>query len=124
MRLAQQYRFFGLFLALLVFCTLMVIRQFNVNRARHVELREAFILLQAKGWTNEAQRLFARLINELPEQSDKVLIDDFQRTMMLVDPGSKHPESLIWTYHWTVSNELERRSESTLRRALKLARES
>lgn len=89
-----------------------------------MELREAFILLQAKGWTNQAQRLFTRLIDELPEQSDKVLIDDFQRTMMLVDPATKHPESLIWTYHWTVSNELERRSESSLRRALKLAKES
>ena len=124
MRLLRQHQFFFLFLALLVFCSLMVIRQFNVNRANHIELREAFILLQAKGWTNEAQRLFTRLLAEVPEQSNKVLIDDFQRTMMLVDPGAKHPESLIWTYHWTVSNELERRSESSLRRALKLAREN
>src|SRR2546423_13514404 len=107
MRLLQQYRFFALFVVLLVFCTVMVIRQFNVNRARHVELREAFILLQAKGWTNEAQRLFTRLINEVSEEPDKILIEDFQRTMMLVDPGTKHPENLIWTYHWTVSNELE-----------------
>src|SRR5437899_12245204 len=99
MRLLQQYRFFALFVVLLAFCSVMVIRQFNVNRARHVELREAFILLQAKGWTNEAQRLFTRLINELPEQSNKVLIDDFQRTVMLLHPGTRHPESLIWTYH-------------------------
>jgi hypothetical protein len=61
---------------------------------------------------------------EIPEENNRVLLDDFQRTMMLVDPGTQHPENPIWVYHWTVSNELERRSESTLRRALKLAQEN
>jgi hypothetical protein len=116
-------RFFLLFVGLLIFCSLMVIRQFNVNRAKHVELREAFILLQSRGYTNEAARLFGRLLAQVPEETNRVLIDDFQRTMMLVDPGSQHPENLIWQYHWVVSNELEKRSESTLKRALKLAHE-
>jgi hypothetical protein len=116
-------RFFLLFVGLLIFCSLMVIRQFNVNRARHVEVREAFILLQSRGYTNEAARLFSRLLAQVPEEANRVLIDDFQRTMMLVDPGSQHPENLIWQYHWVVSNELEKRSESTLKRALKLAHE-
>src|SRR5690349_19809000 len=123
MRFLGQYRFFILFLVLLVFSSLMVIRQYDVNRSRHIELREAFILLQARGYTNQAERLFQRLLEQLPEQPDKVLLDDFQRTMMLVDPSTKRPQSLVWTYHWTVSNELERRSESTLKHALKLARE-
>jgi hypothetical protein len=123
MRLLRQYRFFLLFLGLLVFSSLMVIRQYDVNRSRHVELREAFILLQARGYTNQAERLFQRLLRELPEQPDKVLVDDFQRTMMLVDPTSKRNQNLVWTYHWTVSNELERRSEGTIHRALKLAHE-
>jgi hypothetical protein len=117
----RQYRFFFLFLALLLFCSLMVMRQFNVNRSKHIELREAFILLHSKGYTNQAIRLFTRLLTDLPEESNKTLVDDFQRTLMLVDPGTDHPENLIWKYHWTVSNELERRSASTLRRALKLA---
>jgi hypothetical protein len=124
MRFLRQYQFFLLFVALLVFCSLMVMRQFNVNRSKHVDLREAFILLHTKGYTNQAIRLFARLLSDLPEESNKTLMDDFQRTLMLVDPGTQHPENLIWKYHWTVSNELEKRSESSLRRALKLAEEN
>lgn len=123
MRWFRQYQFFALFVALLIFCSLMVVRQFNVNRAKHVELREAFILLHSKGYTNEALRLFHRLLVDLPEESNKTLMDDFQRTLMLVDPGTDHHENPIWKYHWTVSNELEKRSESAIRRARKLADE-
>ena len=119
----RQYRFFFLFLALLLFCSLMVMRQFNVNRSKHIELREAFILLHSKGYTNQAIRLFHRLLTDLPQESNKTLMDDFQRTLMLVDPGTEHPENPVWKYHWTVSNELEKRSESTLLHALKLAEE-
>jgi hypothetical protein len=124
MRFLRQYQFFLLFLALLVFCSLMVMRQFNVNRSKHVELREAFILLHTKGYTNQAIRLFTRLVSTVHEESDKALVDDFQRTVMVIDPGTPRPENLIWKYHWTVSNELEKRSESSLRRALKLAEEN
>ena len=46
-----------------------------------------------------------------------------ERTLGLVDPRTQHPENLIWKYHWTVSNELEKRSEGTLARALKMAEE-
>ena len=123
MRWFRQYQFFLLFVALLIFCSLMVMRQFNVNRAKHVELREAFILLHSRGYTNQAARLFYRLLLDLPEQSNKTLMDDFQRTVMLVDPSTDHPANLIWKYHWTVSNELEHRSESAIRRARKLADE-
>ena len=43
---------------------------------------------------------------------------------MLVDPlATNQTNNLIYNYHWTVSSELERRSESTLQRALELARE-
>jgi hypothetical protein len=52
---------------------------------------------------------------------DKALFDDFQRTLTLVKPSLQQPENLLWEYHWTVSNELEKRSESNLERALKLA---
>ena len=124
MRFLRQYQFFLLFVVLLVFCSLMVMRQFNVNRSKHVDLREAFILLHTKGYTNQAIRLFTRLLTDLPNESNKTLMDDFQRTLMLVDPGTQHPENLIWKYHWTVSNELEKRSESSLRRALKVAEEN
>jgi hypothetical protein len=123
MRFLRQYRFALLFLLLLVFCSVMVIRQFSFKQSHHVEVREAFILLYTRGYTNEANRLYQRLLRESSDLVNRQLLDDFQRTLLLVDPGAKQPENLIWRYHWTISNELERRSESTLQRALKLAEE-
>ena len=79
--------------------------------------------MHTRGYTNQATRLYNHLLNEMYTLSNKQLIDDFQRTLLLVDPGANRPENLIWKYHWTVSNELERRSESSLVRALKLADE-
>ena len=123
MRFLRQYRFALLFLLLLVFCSIMVIRQFSFKQSHHVEVREAFILLYTRGYTNEANRLYQRLLRESSDLPNRQLSDDFQRTLQVVDPSAKQPENLIWRYHWTVSNELERRSESTLQRALKLADE-
>ncbi|MDB6067809.1 MAG: hypothetical protein JWR26_4017 [Pedosphaera sp.] len=123
MRFLRRYKFVWLFLALLVFCSVMVIRQIEQNQSRHVELREAFILLYSKGYTGKAQHLYDRLLRDLENESNRTLFDDFQRTLQLVDPAASHPESLIWRYHWTVSNELEKRSESTLTHALKLSEE-
>ena len=123
MHFLRQHRFMLLFFALLVFCSVMVLRQFNANQSKHIELREAFILLHTRGYTNEADRLYQRLLREMPELPNKRLIDDFQRTLLLVDPYTQQTNNLIWKYHWTVSNELDRRSESTLMRARKLAEE-
>jgi hypothetical protein len=117
----RRHRILLLFVAILVLCSVLVIRQFTLNRERHVELREAFILLEVKGYRNEAQRLFQRLLAELPSISNQQLLDDFQRTITLVNPLGSDTENLIWRYHWTVSNEFERRSEKTLERALKMA---
>jgi len=119
----RQYKFVLLFLLLLVFCSVMVILQIDANQERHVEIREAFILLHTRGYTNQAQKLYHRLLLDLYKLPDRALLDDFYRTVLLVDPNSDQPSNLIWKYHWTVSNELDRRSESTLMRALKLAEE-
>src|SRR5216684_3215754 len=43
----------------------MVVRQLNARQSKHVELREALILLQTGGYTNEAERLYRRLVREL-----------------------------------------------------------
>ncbi len=119
----RRNRFILSFLALLVFCSVMVIRQYRLNQARHVELREAFILLYTKGYKKEAERIYQRLLEDIHRLPDQRLMDDFQRTLLLVDPTSDQPDNLIWKYHWTVSKQLESRSESTLKRALKLAGE-
>jgi hypothetical protein len=119
----RQYRTGLLFAFLLILCSVMVVRQFNRNRSRHVELRDAFVMLEVKGYRPQAEKLFQRLLNELPRLSSEALLDDFQRTLTLVDPSKQQPENLIWKYHWTVSNELERRSERALDRALRMAGE-
>jgi hypothetical protein len=123
MRFFRGNRFALIFFVLLIFCSAMVVRQFMVNQSRHVELREYFILLYYKGYREQAERLFKRLMRELEGLPNKALMDDYQRTLMLVDPATQQPNNLIWKYHWTVSNELEKRSEGTLQRALKMAEE-
>jgi len=123
MSFLRRYRYFLMFTLLLVACSVMVVRQAVMNNSRHVELREAFILLQAKGYKNEAQRLFQRLLAGLESLPNSVVMQDYQRTLTLIDPAASQPDNLVWKYHWTVSQELEKRSESTLVKALKLAHE-
>ncbi len=124
MRFIRHYRYVLSFLALLVFCSVMVIRGLQERQSKHVELREAMILLHTRGYTNQAAHLYTRLIQDAKELPNKVLLDDFQRTLLLVDPSTKQFRNPIWNYHWVVSNELEKRSESTLERARQLAEEN
>ncbi|MBA4149755.1 MAG: hypothetical protein H0X66_16705 [Verrucomicrobia bacterium] len=124
MRFFRKYRFVLLFLVLLVFCSVMVIRQFRINDREHEEVREAFILLYIKGYQPEAEKLYQRLLRDAPDLSARQLLDDFQRTLLLVDPISVQTNNLIYNYHWYVSKQLDIRSESTLLRARKLAEES
>ena len=124
MRFMGQYRFVLLFFALLVFCSVMVLRQFKLNHERHNELREAFILLHSKGYTNQADRLYYRLLVQVGRVPNRVLFDDFQRTMMLVDPDVPQPKNLIWKYHRILGDELEKRSPKIFGRALRLAEET
>ena len=84
-----RHKFVLLFLALLVFSSVMVILQMDWKRSQHVESREAFILLHTRGYTNEAVALYNRLLRELPALPRKELLEDFQRTMMLVDPRDR-----------------------------------
>jgi len=123
MECIRKHRSWFIFLGFLGLCSLLVAVQFRQNRTRHVELREAFILLHSRGYTAESERLYQRLLGELKNLPDSVLLEDFQRTLTLVEPGRQDPENLIWRYHWTVSNELEKRSAVSLQKALKLARE-
>ena len=44
MRFLGQHRFVLSFLLLLVFCSVMVIRQIDARKSRHIELREQFSL--------------------------------------------------------------------------------
>jgi hypothetical protein len=122
-RFLRQYRFVLLFLVLLVFCSIMIIHQFRVNEDKHVELREAFILLYIKGYKPESERIYQRLLEQTPRLSNKQLLEDFYRTLMLIDPTSQQTNNLIFNYHWYVSKQLDVRSEGTLMRAKELADE-
>jgi hypothetical protein len=121
MKFLRRHRFLLAFLALLSFCSAMVVRQVVANQSKHVEMREAFILLFSKGYRPEAERLYKRLLRDLETLPDKTLQEDYWRTLMLVDPMTQQPDNLVWRYHWTVSKEFEKRSASTLLRARKLA---
>ena len=123
----RQHKFALLFLLLLVFCSLMFVRQwmhrYDERNTRHTELREAMILLQTGGYSNEAARLYWRLYNELESLSNKQIVEDWQRTVTLVDPGANQPSNSVWRYYWTVRKEMERRSGDIIERARKLADE-
>ena len=123
----RQHKFALLFLLLLVFCSLMFVRQwmhrYDARNTRHTELREAMILLQTGGYSNEAARLYWRLYNELESLSNKQIVEDWQRTVTLVDPSANQPSNSVWRYYWTVRKEMERRSGDIIERARKLADE-
>jgi hypothetical protein len=119
----RQYRFTLILMVVLVATSVAVIHKVRSGQSRHVEIREAFILLYTRGYTNEANRLYEKLLQDLDKLPNKQVTDDFQRTLLLVDPSANQPKNLIWKYHWTVSNQMDKRSEGTLMRALKLAEE-
>jgi hypothetical protein len=134
-RFFRGNRFALIFFVLLIFCSAMVVLQFMANQSRHDELRENFILLYlyTEGrYPAESKRLYDRLLLELETMTNKELMDDYQRTLMLVDAATPQQTNLIWKYHWSVSNELGKRrervherppSEAALQRALKMAEE-
>ena len=111
MKFLRRHQFIFLFLGTLAFCDVMVIRQFLANEAQHVELREALIRLQEKGYTSEAARCYQELVLDLQRVPTKVLADDVLRTSTLVSTSIPQPENLTWKYYWTTRNELARRSE-------------
>lgn len=123
MTFARRIRVWLAFAILLVFCSVMVVNQMQANLSKHVELREAFILLESKGYRPQAQRLYQKLIKELESLPDQALLDDYDRTLALINAKNDDSDNLIWRYHWTVSNEMDQRSHGALGRALKMAEE-
>jgi hypothetical protein len=121
MRFLRRHQYLLCFLAVLVFACVMVVRQFIANQSAHVELREDFILLHERAETKPEERLYQLLVQQLPNLNDKALVDDLQRTAMLVDLKTPQLDNLIWKYQVSVKNELQKRSERRLARALEHA---
>jgi hypothetical protein len=121
MRFLRQYRYVLIFLALLVFCSVMVLWEYAVSESAHVERREDFILLQTRGREKETERLYQRLIQEMPALSDRILANDLQRTSMLINPQAPDTDNLVRKYNISVKNELTRRAERRVNRAQQAA---
>ncbi|MDE3066723.1 MAG: hypothetical protein KGJ60_04140 [Verrucomicrobiota bacterium] len=121
MRFLNRHRFFLIFLGVLVFCDVLVVRQFLVNQWAHANLREDFILLNGQNRPRTAERLYQQLIQELPGLPVHVLLEDDQRLTWLVDQTHPSSDDLVWKYHISVQNELQRRLPQRMRRALKRA---
>ena len=116
MQFLRRNRYFLLTLAVLLFSSVMAVRQFQINQSAHAERLEDFILLQEQENPRLTERRYQLLVQELPDLSDKALVDDLQRTAMLVKTPA--PDSLLWKYHVGVRNELRKRSERRLHRVM------
>jgi hypothetical protein len=123
MRFLRRHRYTLGFLAVLVLCSLLVQWQFLRNQSAHVRMREDFILLNQHGHVKPSERFYQLLIHSLPEESDKSLLDDFLRTAMLVDTNKPQTENLVWKYHISVRNEINRRAEKRIARLLNESRQ-
>ncbi len=124
MRFLRRNQYLLCFAAVLVFSAVMVVRQFLINQSAHVELREDFILLCERNETKASERLYQLLVQELPSVSEKGLVEDLERSAMLVDPRTTTTDSLLWKYYVSVKNELDKRSRNRLPRALRRAEQN
>ncbi len=111
MRFFRQNTYPLLFLAVLVFSSVMVINQFLANQSAHSRRREDFIVLHERGDDKTAAWLYQRLIQELPGLNERSLVEDLSRTAMLVDPKKPEIENLAWKYYVSVKKELQRRAD-------------
>jgi hypothetical protein len=118
MRFLRRHQYLLCFLGLLVLSSVLVLRQFLANQSAHVELREDFLLLHERGETKACDSLYQQLIEALAGLDERSLVDDLQRTRLLVDPKTPDVGNLVWKYHISVKNELQRRSEKRLARVL------
>jgi len=97
--------------AVLFFCAVMTVRQISENLSRHAETREAFILAHHRGYNSEAQRLYDRLKYDMPEEPTRHLIDDLERTSVLVPTNQSPSSNLLVRYHLSLKHEVEKRVE-------------
>ena len=76
-----------------------------------------------RGEIKAGDALYQQLIQELAGLDEKSLVDDLQRTRLLIDPQTPDKENLVWKYYMSVQNELRRRSEERLAHILEQSEE-
>jgi hypothetical protein len=121
MQFLRRNQYFLLTLAVLLLASVLAVRQFLVNQSAHARRLEDFILLHERGEAKLCERLYQRIIQELPGLSDQALVGDWQRTVQLVDSKTPQLDNLLWKYHVSVNNELRRRADQRLRSVLQEA---
>jgi hypothetical protein len=121
MQFLRRNQYLLLTLAVLVASSVLVVRQFLANQSAHAQRVEDFLLLHERGETKLCERRYQLLVQELPRLNDRSLVQDLQRTGMLVDAKPQQLENLVWKYHVSVGNELKRRAEKRLDAALQRA---
>jgi hypothetical protein len=121
MQFWRTYRAPLLFVVVVLFCAFMTIYQSREYGLRHIRMREDFLLLHGQGYSDEAEWYYQRLVRQLDRLSERMLLEDYQRTVLLVDPGAKQLDNLVWKYHWVVKNKLEMRARQRLHGVLSAA---
>ena len=117
MQFLRRNQYLLLALAVLIFAAVLVVRQFLANQSAHVQRLEDFLLLHDRGEMKLCEHRYQLLVQELPELNDRALVQDLQRTAMVVDAKTPQLDNLVWKYHVSVRNELKRRSEKRLEAA-------
>ena len=104
---------------MLVLCNIFLLRQLLANDSAHVEMRENFIFLNEAGHRAEAEHFYQLLVESLPGLSERALLDDYQRTLPLIDSPAAKSENLVNNYNWAVKQHIKKRAEQRVSRALK-----
>jgi hypothetical protein len=118
MNFLRRHQYLLCFLAVVVCASVLVVRQYLANLSAHVELREDFIVLHDRGESAACDSLYQQLIQGLAALDEKTLVDDLQRTALLLDPKQPDVQNPVWKYHVSVKKELEKRSDKRLARIL------
>jgi len=120
----RRHRFVLSFLAVLTLCNIFLLRQLAENESAHIELRENFIFLNEAGHRAEAEHFYQLLVESLPGLTERALLDDYQRTLPLIDSSAARSESLVNNFNWAVKQHIKKRAEQRVSSALKNAERS
>jgi len=101
-------------MAVLIFASVMVVQQYLASQSTHTQQVEDFLRLHDRGEVKPCEHLYQVLVQQLPHLNERALVQDLQRTAMVVELKTPQVDNLVWKYHVSVNNELKQRSEKRL----------
>jgi hypothetical protein len=107
-----------LVIAVLMMASVLVVRQYAFNAEAHHEMREDFIVMEAKGHQKLAEHTYQLLGQSLADLPDQVLVQDYVRTGALLDTNAIRTETLLYKYYCAVGNSLRARAEKRVQAAM------